>query len=465
MQKIGIPLVAAAVLASGAALRASAVGAAPQFSVLYVFQGHPDGALPNGVVAAPDGSLYGTTFYGGRRSRPCGFGCGSVFKLTPPASKGGQWSETILHSFANGPGDGAYPWAPVILGSDGTLYGVASSGGLSNPACSGCGVVFALSPPKRGHAWTETILHAFTGAPHDGSNPIGALIFGPDGSLYGTTAHGGESTLCNATGYLGCGTAFELTPPAPGKLRWEERLIYSYGGPPNDGMWPSEPLVPGSNGTLFGTTQYGGSGTQLTDCQFGGFVAGCGTVFRLAPPVRRKSPWTETVLHSFMGPPEDGAAPTGLLVERHGAIEGTTAIGGSAPCIDGNSGCGIAYTLSPQSWFETIVYEFGSVTGDGAGPDDDLIPRGKGGFYGTTGGGGTGFCRIGNGCGTAYELTPHTSGWLETTVHEFDGPTDGSGPHGLIAANGVFFGVGEYGGSSAHCQISLGCGTVFMLHR
>src|ERR1039458_7162610 len=58
-------------------------------SVLHTFTGPPDGAaLQEGAVQDAEGNLYGTTFYGGDSACNTPYGCGTVYKLAPPAQSG-----------------------------------------------------------------------------------------------------------------------------------------------------------------------------------------------------------------------------------------------------------------------------------------------------------------------------------------------------------------------------------------
>jgi uncharacterized repeat protein (TIGR03803 family) len=139
-------------------------------TVLYSFAGGSDGEHPyGGVIQGGDGNFYGTTYQGGTS------GYGTVFKVTPSGI------ETVLYTFAGGSGDGATPEAGVIQGRDGNFYGSTLQGGAS-----GLGTVFELTP-----SGTETILHAFAGGSGDGANPGANLVQASDGNLYGTTAAGG----------------------------------------------------------------------------------------------------------------------------------------------------------------------------------------------------------------------------------------------------------------------------------
>jgi hypothetical protein len=98
---------------------------------------------------------------------------GTVFKLTPPASPGGDWTKTILHQFGQGELHG--PSSPVIL-HNGNIYGTTTS--------PNGGFAFELQPPASpGGGWTANFLHEFTG----GEMPGGALAMDGIGALYGAT--------------------------------------------------------------------------------------------------------------------------------------------------------------------------------------------------------------------------------------------------------------------------------------
>jgi uncharacterized repeat protein (TIGR03803 family) len=145
-------------------------------AVLYSFQGGTDGAHPlRGVAFDGNGDLYGTTEDGGTA------GAGTVFKLTP--NPDGSWTESVLYSFSGG-GDASPPFGPVTLDKAGNLYGTAQSGGAY-----GHGAIFKLSPTNGGQ-WKETIVHSFTGG-SDGDTPLGTMVLDKAGNLYGTAQSGG----------------------------------------------------------------------------------------------------------------------------------------------------------------------------------------------------------------------------------------------------------------------------------
>src|SRR5262249_42725107 len=198
------------------------VSAAGVEKVLFSFSGS-DGDTPSaGLIADGKGNLYGTTQAGGK------FGFGVVFMLAPPASAGAEWTQTVLHSFAGDPNDGNTPLAGLVIDGHGNLYGTTFRGGgrCINPV-GGCGVVFKLSPPaKPGGAWTETVLHVFSSSNSGaGRYPEGKLIMDSKGNLFGTTTESG------AFGN-GCGTVYELSPPAVPGRPWTETVQYSFSGFP-----------------------------------------------------------------------------------------------------------------------------------------------------------------------------------------------------------------------------------------
>lgn len=236
-------------------------GAAWTETIRYSFTGlNGDGSdLSSGVVKGANGVFYGTTQYGGNPSSLCPTapaGCGIVFALTP--ARAGAWTATTLYSFGSQNGDGSGPAGNLVIGSNGALYGTTTYGGTEE-----FGTVFELAPPASpGGAWTETVLHSFTGKNGDGAGPNAGVVIGSNGVLYGTTAYGGAS--------LFSGTVFRLMPPAASAGPWTETILHSFTGQNGDGANPSGGLVIGRNGALYGTTEHGGTSDS-------------GTVFELVP--------------------------------------------------------------------------------------------------------------------------------------------------------------------------------------
>ncbi len=278
--------------------------------------------------------------------------------IAPPVQ---AQTETVLYSFATQPGDGEYPDAGLIFDTNGNLYGTTVSGG----AYYG-GTVFELTA-----AGSEKVLYSFGSQPRDGSGPYAGLIFDNAGNLYGTTSYGGAFKCSNA--YV-CGTVFELT--AAGK----EKILYSFGSYPGDGLVPEAGLIFDNAGNLYGTTFEGGASTN-------------GTVFELT------ADGTEKILYSFSNGPGDGAYPiAGVIFDSNGNLYGTTSSGGAYYA-------GTVFELTAAGT-EKVLYSFGSQTDDIVLPNAGVIFDTNGNLYGTTRLGGDLECEAPYGCGTVFKLTP-----------------------------------------------------------
>lgn len=115
--------------------------------VIHTFAGPPkDAAAPFGNLTNVKGTLYGATQYGGT-SNACAFdgvtGCGTVIRVT----KAGK--ESVLYSFQGTP-DGAIAQTTLVpFGSK--LYGTTDFGGSSSACTAasgteGCGTIFSITP-------------------------------------------------------------------------------------------------------------------------------------------------------------------------------------------------------------------------------------------------------------------------------------------------------------------------------
>jgi uncharacterized repeat protein (TIGR03803 family) len=350
-------------------------------TVLYDFTGGIDGSNDGryplaGVVFDTAGNLYGTTSVGGAAN------LGSIFELMPPATEGGQWTESVIYSFQGGTADGEYPGsAGVVFDGLGNLYGVTYEGGSGGQeyGFNSTGVAYKLTPPATpGAAWTETVIHKFL-ARNGTVYPVGTPVFDADGNLYGAT--GGGESISHSIG----AAAYRLNPPATGSGLWTFRLLYSFGGP---GDGPQSSLTFHNNGHLYGTAE---DGSQF----------GQGSVFELVPPATAGGVWTENILHSFYGSAGDGRNPVAnVIFDGAGNLYGTTPYGGSgAPspnCY--SSGCGTVFELSPPAaeggdWTETILHSFpppGARAKDGTEPNYGLFLSKNGTLFGVTAGNGKG---------------------------------------------------------------------------
>jgi uncharacterized repeat protein (TIGR03803 family) len=311
-------LIATALLIAGIGTTAQA----QTFTILHSFPSTTgDGWNPYGELTRDAaGNLFGTTFQGGTS------GFGTVFELVFDSDTN-SYTEKVLYSFRGGTGDGSLPEAGLVRDSAGNLFGTTSLGGPSES-----GTVFELVFDSDTNSYAERVLYTFGATTGDGWRPRAGLVRNPEtGGLFGTTIFGGSSTNCSSTGLAGCGTVFELSPPAATGGSWTETVLHSFTG--GDGSLPEAGLVRSSVGNLFGTTSLGGS-------------PGFGTVFELSPPPTTGGSWTETVLHIFTG--GDGAAPyAGLVRDLAGNLFRTTVGGGSSTNCTG--GCGTVFELQAAS--------------------------------------------------------------------------------------------------------------------
>ncbi|HEY6272468.1 MAG TPA: choice-of-anchor tandem repeat GloVer-containing protein [Terriglobales bacterium] len=308
-------------------------------TTLHDFDG-TDGSDPQAaLVLGMDGNFYGTTFAGGANANACnGFGCGTVFKITPAGTL------TTLYSFcpqAPCP-DGASP-SGLVQGSDGNFYGTTFLGGT---CYDGCGTVFKITP-----SGLLTTLCRFTpsGASGSSPDPLVALVQGTDGNFYGTTDQGGSGTAC----FGGCGAVFKITPQ--GVLT----TLHSFTGTGEEGWGPTG-LVQATDGKLYGTTGAGGTGTN---CDFNG----CGTVYRITP----EGAFTTVADLNLI----DGSGSSGVIQATDGNFYGTAEQGGAC-------NCGTVFKVTPEGVL-TPLHSFNLSTG-GYLPIAGLIQATNGTFYGDT---------------------------------------------------------------------------------
>jgi len=382
------PVALAALVAIGLGLVPIPTAKAQTLTIIHSFAGPPDGETPEaGLIRDEAGNLYGTTYYGGV------YGAGAVFKLDAFGS------ETVLYSFGAYPGDGTILLGGLIRDRAGNLYGTTRYGGESD-----YGTIFKLDT-----SGNETVLYSFAGSPTDGAYPSASLIRDKAGNLYGTTTYGGSGT-CQSLPPFGCGTVFKFDTSG------NETVLHNFTGSPGDGAFPSAALIADRAGNLYGTTANGGAFNSTS------VPHGCGTVFKL------DTSGTETVLYSFAGQYGafgDGLFPpsANLIMDEAKNLYGVTFLGGA-------SGDGTVFKLDSRGKL-TVLHSFAGPPSDGANPLAAPIMDERGTLYGTTVWGGSGFCDYpGLGCGTVYVIDRFGK---ETVLHSFtNSPDDGAIPVGLV---------------------------------
>ncbi len=408
--------------------------------VLYSFQGGNDGAVPVGsLVRDVAGNIYGATEQGGGNTCRSPEQCGTVFQLTPPAQQGDPWTENVLHVFqGNANNDGATPSGGLVMDNSGNLYGAAGYGGTGNCVLLGdpvgCGAVYELSPPKqKGGSWTETIIYSFPTS-KQGYVPTGDLVFDSVGNLYGATTYGGgKGTTCNGY-YQYCGAIFELSPPKKKGGRWTEKVLHGFAGR-KDGASPNGGLVLDSAGNIYGTT-YGG-GEEGGACG----VVGCGTIFQLTPPVKKRGAWTEKRIHVFATSEANPSA--GLMFEGEATFYGTT------------TGTVFQIEKPPSKpWSETTLYTFGQ---EAFGPQDALVLDKSGSLCGTTYSSNVFH-------GTVFCLKPPIRkghSWNFDLLYGFAGAPDGGQPAASLLPGkySAYYSSTQKGGTG-NCSF-YGCGVIF----
>jgi uncharacterized repeat protein (TIGR03803 family) len=349
------------------------------YAILHTFS-RGDGDGPTALLQGSDGLFYGTTRAGGGSDE------GTLFRVSADGM-----TYQVLRSFDSSGGDGISPLA-LTAGRDGSLYGVTYLGGVE-----GGGTVFTIATNGSGYE----IVHSFSAWDTNGSGPRVPVLEGSDGAFYGTTWQGGSGNVGGVFTVAKDGTGYNL-------LR---SFSVSFG---QYWFFPSS-LIEGSNGMLYGTSEFGGAsavGTAFT-------VAKNGSIF--------------SVLHDFGVNQGDGSIPTGALIEgSDGWLYGTTSGGGS-------NGVGSVFRLALDGTGYAILYHFDSAGGGGWNPSGPLLEASDGVLYGLASLGGGGICYP-NGCGAVFALNKDGSGFR--SLHSFGG-NDGRNPSGSLVQgkDGALYGT------------------------
>ncbi len=412
--------------------------------------GVESGSPHAGLTAGNNEWLYGTSAYGGSE------GAGAIFKL-----KRNGTELTVLHHFSWDGIDGTTPSSRLLEASDGALYGTTQQGGTAF-----AGTLFRINPDGGGYA----ILKNFAGA-GDGGFPVGGLMEGSDGALYG---------VCPSGGTFGSGTLFKIAKSGAGFS-----TTVNFNGTSGQSAFPSARLHRSSDGFLYGVSPSGGLGAWHICCggtvfRVGGTGSGYtllrgfsqsgfdgreihgrlthssdgylygttrhggdhdrGTLFRI-----RKNGTGYTLLRRFLGSGGDAMYPEhGVIEASDGVLYGTTYSGGS-PLR------GTVFKISKAGSGFTPIKVFQSSGGDGQRPRAGLVEASDGFLYGTTSAGGT------SGGGTIFKLGKNGSGYA--IIKHFAGGMEGSAPAGSLiqGSDGALYGATTRDGSN-------GVGVVFRIN-
>jgi uncharacterized repeat protein (TIGR03803 family) len=334
-----------------------------------------------GVVETAGGTLLGLATSGGANN------AGGVYSVDPASS---NYQSLALLSITGG---GPYlNYGPLLMASDGYIYGTSASGGTS-----GNGTVFQMDASG---SWLQP-LWTFSSGATDGRILYAGLTEGADGYLYGATATGGSGTN---------GTVFRIT-----KSGGDFTILHHFGVLAQDGKRPRAGLWADADGWFYGTTELGG-------------LAATGTVYRI------QADGNYQVLHHFTGSTNDGCRPYGDLIRAtNGFLYGTCREGGL-------TGDGTLFRISSDGTSYAVVHAFNNAQNEGRYPQSRLIPAGSEGLYGVTTAGGTS-----NG-GTLFRIG--LDGSYFTILHAFGSVTgDGNEPNPLTATqDGALTGATRLGG-------------------
>ena len=307
---------------------------------------------------------------------------------------------SVLHSLSSAT-DGKNPVGKLIQGFDGRLYGATTAGG---PA--GGGTIFAINADGTGYA----VLHALDPTT-EGYNSYGGVIQGRDGRLYGTTYYGTASTRDGVIYTVGTdGSGF--------------RLLHVF-NISKDGGNIGGALMQGTDGRLYGTASQGG-------------YYDYGTIFSMEPD------GTDfTVLHSMQWAADGGNPNLALMQGADGRLYGAAGQGGP-----NNSGTIFAINTDGSGY--TVLRYLDSYA-DGSVPYCPLVQGPDGKLYGSTALGTPSYG------GSVFSINTDGSGFA--MLHSFQA-TEGTTPTGLtLGRDGRIYGVTNQNGVT----YGVGGGSVFAM--
>ncbi|HYG02417.1 MAG TPA: choice-of-anchor tandem repeat GloVer-containing protein [Chryseosolibacter sp.] len=274
------------------------------------------GPMNTQLVEAADGKLYGMTNQGGPALK------GVLFSFDP-ATEGYE-----IHVAFDGASKGASPYGSLLLASDGKMYGMTYVGGANDQ-----GVIFSFDPS------TNEFIKSYDFEAASGRNPLGSLVEGNDGLLYGVTYEGGT---------LDAGVLFNYNPVTSEYTRLKD-FGNTVGSKPHQGL-----TLLGDK--FYGMTSEGGTGSS-------------GTIYEYD-----HSNNSLTTVYDFAG--TDGATPLGILTAAtNGMLYGMTLSGGA-------NSAGVIFKFGPDEHDYTKLFDFNEE--GGIAPYGSLFQAADGKLYGVT---------------------------------------------------------------------------------
>jgi len=390
------------------------------------FTGSATGSVPYGnLVQASNGKLYGLTTAGGAS------GNGVLFEYDPATNI------FIKKANFNGVGKGSQPYGSLIQANNGKLYAMTKIGGTSN---FGTLVEYDIT--------TDTLIKKIDFNGSNGKWPLGDLMKGTNGLLYGMTWQGnnkgqiyqyntatGVQTILydflSGPGEYPYGNVIEIANKLYGVTNSgglkNKGVIFEYDLGTNiytkkvdfnmniDGGNPFGALLKASNNKLYGMTTAGG-------------LTNNGIIFEFDPTTNTlmKKVDLETI--------SKGNLPWGDLIEAMpGSLYGMASQGGTA-----NGGTLFEYNFTTNTFTKKV--DFVSAT-TGSYPQASLFKASNNMLYGTAGVGGL------NGAGTLFEYDPATSTFTKKV--DFIS-ANGNNPNSALvaAANGKLYSTTSGGGAN-----------------
>lgn len=297
---------------------------------------------------------------------------------------------------------GDMPIGQLIEGADGKLYGTASFSGFPSTG----GGVFRVNKDGSGFV----TLYKSGLVPNDSSTNLAGLVQGSDGSFFGTSFSGGTNNL---------GTVFRLT--SSGNGGYTNKILKSFTGSNGDGANPACKLIIGVDGWGYGTTYNGGTNNL-------------GVIFKM-----QTNGLGFTNLHTFSAASTDSSHPlAGLVQGTNGMLFGVSSNGAA-------NARGAIYRINTNGTGYSNLHSFTGTSGDGMYPVANLVCDNNNTVYGVTLLGGA------SGFGTVFKINGDGTGYAVLT--NFTGNTGnapGAQPRGCLAMgnDGLLYGTAEFGGST-----------------